>query len=201
MNKKPLPTIGVDKYTFFKVLSDDETGTTYDEAYSLKGIVEISPTDSGGEDVFDADNGAYEVETYLEKIGHEIENADIPPEVDAMWRGVERTNGAVVVSKSVAREYFGVAWRILKSDGTYRYVKYFKGSYSFASNVGGKTKPSSGAAGKQTAKATFTAVHRDYDDNIYMYVDQADIENNESFASVAEFEAKWFSDMSTLIEM
>ena len=32
MNKKPLPTIGVDKYTFFKVLSDDETGTTYDEA-------------------------------------------------------------------------------------------------------------------------------------------------------------------------
>ena len=77
----------------------------------------------------------------------------------------------------------------------------FKISYSFASNVGGKTKPSSGAAGKQTAKATFTAVHRDYDDNIYMYVDQADIENNESFASVAEFEEKWFSDMSTLIEM
>ena len=59
MNKKPLPTIGVDKYTFFKVLSDDETGTTYDEAYSLKGIVEISHTDSGGEDVFEADNGAY----------------------------------------------------------------------------------------------------------------------------------------------
>ena len=145
-------------------------------------------------------NGAYEVETYIEKIGHEIENADIPSDVDAMWRGLERVNGAVIVSKLVTREYFGVAWRILKADGTYRYVKYFKGTYSFASNVGGKTKPSSGAAGKQTAKATFTAVHRESDDNVYMYIDQNDIPTGENgFASVEEFETKWFSDMSTMM--
>ncbi len=200
MNKRPLPTIGVDKYTFFKVLSDDESGTTYGDAYSLKGTVQITPTDNGGEDTFDADNGAYEVETYIEKIGHEIENADIPSDVDAMWRGLERVNGAVIVSKLVTREYFGVAWRILKADGTYRYVKYFKGTYSFASNVGGKTKPSSGAAGKQTAKATFTAVHRESDDNVYMYIDQNDIPTGEGgFASVEEFETKWFSDMSTMM--
>ena len=199
MTNKPLPTIGVDKYTFFKVLSDDSTGTIYDEPFALKGIVQISPTDSGGEDVFDADNGAYDIETFIEKIGHQIENADIPPEVDAMWRGIDRKNGAVLVSKAVSREYFGVAWRILKSDGTYRYVKYFKGSYSFASNVGGKTKPSSGAAGKQTAKATFTAVQREYDDNIYMYVDQSDVESNESFESLEAFETAWFGDMDTLL--
>lgn len=199
MNKKPLPTIGVDKYTFFKVLTDDAEGTTYDTPVSLKGTVQISPTDNGGEDVFDADNGIYDVETYIEKIGHEIENADIPPEVDAAWRGLTRVNGAVLVSKEVARTYFGVAWRILKSDGTYRYVKYFKGSYSFASNLGGKTKPSSGSSDKQTAKATYTAVHRDYDDNIYMYVDQADVENNESFSTLAAFETAWFGDMNTLL--
>ena len=199
MTKKPLPTIGVDKYTFFKVLTDDEEGTTYDTPYSLKGTVQISPTDNGGEDTFDADNGAYEVETYIEKIGHEIENADSPPEVDAMWRGLQRVNGAVVVSKAVTRTYFGVAWRILKSDGTYRYVKYFKGSYSFASNVGGKTKPSSGAADKQTAKASFTAVHRESDDNIYMYIDQSDIELGSEFADIEEFETAWFGDMNTLM--
>ena len=60
MNKKPLPTIGVDKYTFFKVNEDSVSGTEYGEAYNLKGTVEIAPTDSGGSDVFDADNGAYE---------------------------------------------------------------------------------------------------------------------------------------------
>ena len=144
MNKKPLPTIGVDKYTFFKVNEDSVSGTEYGEAYNLKGTVEIAPTDSGGSDVFDADNGAYEASSYIEKLGHDITNADIPPEVDAMWRGLTRKNGVVEVGNDVKTVYFGVAWRILKSDGSYRYVRYYKGSYSFASNVGGKTKPSSG---------------------------------------------------------
>ena len=36
MNKKPLPTIGVDKYTFFKVNEDSVSGTEYGEAYNLK---------------------------------------------------------------------------------------------------------------------------------------------------------------------
>ena len=44
MNKKPLPTIGVDKYTFFKVNEDSVSGTEYGEAYNLKGTVEIAPT-------------------------------------------------------------------------------------------------------------------------------------------------------------
>ena len=66
MAKKPLPTIGVDKYTFAKLTEDTADGAVYGTAYSLKGMVQISPTDNGGEDTFDADNGAYEVESYLE---------------------------------------------------------------------------------------------------------------------------------------
>ena len=127
MNKKPLPTIGVDKYTFFKVNEDSVSGTEYGEAYNLKGTVEIAPTDSGGSDVFDADNGAYEASSYIEKLGHDITNADIPPEVDAMWRGLTRKNGVVEVGNDVKTVYFGVVWRILKSDGSYRYVRYDKG--------------------------------------------------------------------------
>lgn len=198
MSKRPLPTIGVDKYTFFEVISDSESGVEYGAPYSLPGTVQISPSDNGGSETFDADNGIYEVETYIEKMGHEIENADITPEVDALWRGLDRVNGAVVVGKSTGTKYFGVAWRILKSDGTYRYVKYFKGSYSFASNVGGKTRPSDGAADKQTATAAFTAVQRTYDDGIYMYVDQCDVELGSEYTDVGEFETAWFSDMSTL---
>ena len=88
MIKKPLPTIGVDKYTFFALMSDTESGAQYGDAYNLKGTVEIAPTDAGGADVFDADNGAYETASYIEKLGHDITNADIAPEVDAMWRGL-----------------------------------------------------------------------------------------------------------------
>lgn len=192
-NRKPLPTIGVDKYTFFKLISDEAEGAEYDAAYSLRGTVEISPTDAGGSEVFDADNGAYATSNYIEKIGHEITNADIPPEVDAMWRGLEMKNGLVEVGNDNKTVYFGVAWRIKKADGTYRYVRYYKGSYSFASNVGGKTAPSSGSPENQTAKATYTAVQRDFDGNYYAYFDEADLPED---VTKETLETEWFSDMN-----
>lgn len=191
--KKPLPTIGVDRYTFFKVVSDDESGAVYDDGVMLKGLVEIAPTDAGGSDTFNADNGAYETTTYIEKIGHEITNADIPPEVDALWRGLDRSRGVVEVGNNNATVYFGVAWRVLKSDGSYRYVRYYKGSYSFASNVGGKTKPSSGSVDKQTAKAVYTAVQRDFDNNYYAYIDESDLPASMTKETLEE---KWFTDMN-----
>ena len=190
---RPLPTIGVDKYTFFKVLSDSKTATQYDEGVELLGTVEIAPSDAGGSTVFDADNGAYDVASYIENIGHEITNADIPPEVDAMWRGAVLKNGVVEIGNDTKTVYFGVAWRILKSDGTYRYVRYYKGAYSFASNVGGKTKASSGSVDNQTAKATYTAVERTSDSNYYAYIDEADIPEG---MTRAEFEAEWFSNLN-----
>lgn len=193
MNNKPLPTIGVDKYTFFKMNSDTAEGAVYASPYALKGTVEIAPTDAGGSEVFDADNGAYETSSYVEKLGHEITNADIPPEVDAMWRGSERVSGVVEVGNDTKTVYFGVAWRILKSDGSYRYVRYYKGSYSFASNVGGKTKPSSGSIDKQTAKATFTAVQRDYDNNYYAYFDESDLPEGITRETLEE---NWFTNMN-----
>lgn len=193
MTKKPLPTIGVDKYTFFNVISDTAEGITYGEAVSLKGVVEIAPTDAGGSDIFDADNGAYEAASYIEKIGHEITNADIPPEVDAAWRGITPKNGIVEVGNDTKTVYFGVAWRILKSDGTYRYVRYYKGAYSFASNVGGRTKPSSGSPEKQTAKATYSAVQRESDGMYYAYFDESDLPSG---ITKEIFEENWFSDLT-----
>ena len=190
--KKPMPTIGVDKYTFFKLLTDDEEGSTYDEAQGLPGTVEIAPTDSGETDVFDADNGAYVVDAYVDKRGHDITNADIPPEVDMAWRGLTAVNGMVQVKGDVIKApYFAVAWRITKADGTFRYVRYVKGTYSFASAVGGKTKPSQGASEKQTAQATFTAVARDCDKICYEYIDSDKLPEG---LTVAEVETGWFSD-------
>ena len=143
---KPHSKIGVSNYTFFPITADDmATGkTTYGEAVTLPGTVEIAPTDSGSTSTFDADNGAYEVDSYVEKMGHEITNADIPPEVDAMWRGAELVDNGVEFNKDTAAkaEYFAVAWIIEKANGVKRLVRYYKGKYGFASNIGGKTKAS-----------------------------------------------------------
>ena len=79
--------------------------------------------------------------------------AGIPPEVDAMMRGLELKDNGVEVGKKTNAPYFGVAWRVTKSNGHYRLVRYYKGKYGFASPVGAKTKPSEDAAEKQTAKA------------------------------------------------
>ena len=190
---KPLPTIGVDKYTFFKVISDDSTETEYDTPVSLPGTVEISPTDSGGVEIFEADNGIYETAAYIEKQGHTITNADIPPAVDAMWRGLELKNGLCEVTNDIPIAYFGVAWRILKSDGTYRYVRYYKGSYSFGSNVGGKTKAVQSSLTAQTAKAEFTAVMRESDSAYYAYMDEVDIPSS---MNREDFEQEWFTDLN-----
>lgn len=190
-NRKPMPTIGVDKYTFFPVTEGPESTITYGEAISLPGTTEISPTDSGGSETFDADNGAYVNVSYLESIGHELTNADITPEIDAMWRGIKKNENGMVEVGETQTPYFGVAWRTKKADGTYRYVRYYKGSYSFASNVGGKTQPSSGAPEFQTAKATYTAVQRESDGVYYAYVDESDFPEG---VTRATFEAQWFSD-------
>lgn len=191
--KKPSTTIGVDRYTFFELEEDTATGITYKAGYTLPGTVQITPTDSGGNSVFDADNGAYEVDTYLEKVGHDIENADIPPEVDAMWRGYKPDDaGGVEVGAVVHVPYFGVAWRVLKGDGSYRYFRTYKGKYSFASNVGGKTKPSSGAPEHQTAKATFTAAQTDYNGALFYFIDDVNM-LPEQKKEIAE---KWFTDMN-----
>lgn len=192
-NTKTMPTIGVDKYTFFKLLTDTKEGATYEEGITLEGTKQITPNDSGTNSVYDADNGPYVSIAGLENIGHELSCADIPPDVDAQWRGVEKgENGVVMVGDNPGLTYFAVAWRTLKADGTYRYVKYLKGTYSFASNVGGTTKPSSGSIEFQDATATYTAVKRDYDGNYYSFIDQVDIPETEKDT----FEENWFSDAS-----
>ena len=204
---KPMPTIGVDKYTFFKVSKDDSTGLGYEAPVSLLGTVQITPTDAGGSDSFAADNGVYCVEAYTEKMGHDIENADIPAAVEALWRGLDLKNKGMLMTGEAKTVYFGVAWRLTKADGTYRYVKYFKGAYSLGANVGGKTRPAEGASEKQTAKATYTAAKTDYNGGVYYYIDSADVtisasssSGSNSYKSLAEFETKFFSDMGACLD-
>ena len=191
--KKPHPTIGVDNYTFFPLTSDAAEGAVYGTAVAFPGTVEISPTDNADNYTFDADNGAYETLAYIESMGHEITNADIPPEVEAQWRGLTLKNGGVEYGGNANAPYFGVAWRILKADNTYRYIRYYKGKYAFASHVGGQTKPSEGAPEAQTAQATYSAVKRDFDDKAYYVVDEADFPTG---LTREAFEASFFSDMS-----
>ena len=122
----PMPTLGISNYTIFKMLTDDAaTGkATYDTAIPFPGTVEIAPTDNGLTDTFDADNKAYYTESYIEKLGHEITNADIPPEIDALMRGLDTVDGGIEYKGIVEAPNFGVAWEVMKPNGAARFIRY-----------------------------------------------------------------------------
>lgn len=189
VSKKPSPTIGVDKYTIFPLTTDGET-PEYGTPTAIEGLVEITPTDNGGSATFDADNGAYDVVSYIEKMGHELTNADITPEIEALMRGLELSDGLITIKNDAGAPYFAVAWRVMKANGGYRYIRYYKGVYSFASNVGGKTKPSDGAPEFQTAKATFTAV-QNANGEYLSYIDDDSLPQGVTKATLL---SKWFTD-------
>lgn len=217
---KPMPTIGVDKYTYCPmaldangVEQDTAAGIKYGVARTLPGTVEIAINDAFDAENFDADNMAYIVDTYIDTMGHDITNADIPPEADAAWRGltIAENGDPFVMIGQPKTVYFAVMWRILKANGKHRYVKYFKGTYTFASNLGGTTKPSTGVSDKQTAQATFNAVQTVYEGSsadgdttgryAYSYIDEEDVpigSEQGSYASIAAFETAWFSDPLTM---
>lgn len=191
---KPLPTMGIDMYTIFPLTKDpaEEGKATYGQAVSLPGITEIAPTDESGNAVFDADNGAYVSVPYVNNRGHELTTADIPAWAEAMLRGLSSEDGLVEVTDEVKAPYFGCAWRVMKPNGVYRLVRYYKGTYSFASAVGGQTNPSTGEPNFQTATATYTAVKRDSDGGVYGYLDLDALPEGVEAATATE---GWFKSM------
>ena len=193
--RKPKTTIGVSQYTIFPVDEDASTGTTYLDAIPVPGMVEVAPTDSGNAENFDADDEPYEVDSYIESMGHELTNADIPPDVEAVIRGLDLKDNGVEYDKDTPGKapYCGVAWKVRKSDGHFRLVRYYKGKYAFASNVGGQTRPSQGAPEHQTATSTYAAVPRDSDGKIYYYLDTDNLPEGVSEAEALE---NWFTDLS-----
>ena len=193
--RKPKTTIGVSQYTIFPVDEDASTGTTYLDAIPVPGTVEIAPTDSGNAENFDADDEPYEVDSYIESMGHELTNADIPPDVEAVIRGLDLKDNGVEYDKDTPGKapYCGVAWKVRKSDGHFRLVRYYKGKYAFASNVGGQTRPSQGAPEHQTATSTYAAVPRDSDGKIYYYLDTDNLPEGVTEAEAIE---NWFTDMN-----
>lgn len=194
--KKPYRIMGISDYTFWKMETDDKETkkATYGDAYALPGLVQITATDSGGTQTFDADNSPYEIDSYVEKMGHDIENADVPPQVDRIWRGLDPDAIGVTIDQNTFGKtpYFAVAWKIKLGGGNYRLVKYYKGKYGFASNIGAKTANSEGAPEKQTAKASFTAAFRDCDGKGYYYLDTGDLPES---VDKDEVIAKWFSEV------
>ncbi|GHU56595.1 hypothetical protein AGMMS49975_20210 [Clostridia bacterium] len=157
-NRKPRPVIGVSGYTIAELLTDTATGRTYGTPIQLPGTVQIAATDTANAATFDADDGAYESVSYIENRGHTLTTAALPPDISAKMKGALYVGGVYHDNDWGNPPEFAAMWRVLKSNDKYRYTRELRGKYSFASNVGGQTKPSSGAPNFQTATATYKSL-------------------------------------------
>jgi phi13 family phage major tail protein len=192
MNEKPLPTIGVDKFTYCKFTGYDGTSgaAQYGAAKALLGVVEVAMTDTANNAVFDADNGAYASSPYIENGGFNITQANITPEIASDWTGVDLHESGGYENNAGKTPEFAAMWRLMLSDGTYRYARNYLGTFSFPPPTGGQTKPSSGAPNYQTVVANYKRLSLK-NGREYYYTDEGNFPDG---VTQEAFEAEFFAD-------
>ena len=192
---RPVPRIGVDMLYVAKVLTDTETGTTYDTPKRLMGLNNIGYDPATQSASYDADDGTYESYSADGDTTVTIRQADLTPEDYAYLFGVTRdTNGIITESAEDSAPYVAVGFRSQKSDGSYRYIWVLKGRASKGSETY-QTKSGSGVT-YNDQEIVIHALNRISDGAKRRRVDSNDpsLPENVTNAVLADKTNGWFSD-------
>ncbi len=124
--------IGVDRFFYAKLLSDDSIGAEYAPSVHLPGVSEVGMGLNSSIGAFYADDGVFETysvdgEKYLQ-----VSFSGISNEIAAELTGSSYTsaNGLLVDKKNDTPPYVAVGFRAQKSNGEYRYVWIYKGRFA-----------------------------------------------------------------------
>jgi len=124
---QPLPTIGVDKFYFAPLIKDEPDGTIeYGESVRVPGLVHITFKPNSVSDTFYADNGPYTSAAQTGDITVDVDQADIPLALRAMWYGQKYEHG-VLEEGQINPIEMGVGYRVKKSNGSHRNIWLHKG--------------------------------------------------------------------------
>lgn len=190
MAKKPMPKIGVDMFHYFPVV-DDGKQTTYGEAKALPGSVNIGFSVDSSSAKFFADNGPYATGVDTGDMKLSLECADVPPAVLSEWMGAEY-NGGLFEFEQVEEKAFGVAYRIKKAGGGYRYIRLYSGQFTMP-DQNGETK--AGSTNFQTSTVEFSAIKRTSDGKVYAMLDDDD-ESLPADITPQKIQEEWFKDLN-----
>lgn len=124
--------IGVDNLTYAILTSDPKNGTAaYTAPVLVPGLIEANINPNSSMETLFADNGPMEVATALGAIEFELNQADLPLEVQAVLLGhTIDANGILIRKDSDIPPWVAIGFRSLKSNGKYRYVWLSKGKFS-----------------------------------------------------------------------
>jgi len=123
---KTLPKIGVDEFWFAPLTKDEQDSQPeYAESVKVPGLVNVGFNPNAQTGTYNADNVPYAVAVQTGNLELSVGLADIPPELRAVWFAQAYENG-ILEEGQINPIDMGVAYRVKKSSGAYRYVWVFK---------------------------------------------------------------------------
>lgn len=180
-----MATIGLRDVHVALLTKDDSTGATYDTPEKVVGAISANVNPNPSSATLFADDGPYDSASTLGEIELELNMADIPPAMQAKLLGHTFANGILVRKSSDVPPWVAVAYRSLKSNGSYRYTWLYKGKFAEAEQEN-QTKGDS--IEWKTPTITGSFVRRDFDDAWQI---EAESDDTEAAASVAA----WFTQV------
>lgn len=129
MANQPMPKIGVDYFHYSPVIYDSPEGSVYASAVRVTGQTAASYAPNSASNPFYADNGTYVSDTSLANQEVSLTLADVPPNIFSDMIGGDY-NGALSIGSSFAAKERGVLYRIKMSGGAYRYMRFWKGTFT-----------------------------------------------------------------------
>lgn len=128
--------IGLSDLVVFPLTADDRNNLTYQSGFKLAPAVNASISPNTSDDAFYADDVALVSNQTISSVTVELETADIKDEIVAKLLGLEiDVNGVVHDNVNKIAPKFALAFRSLKSNGKYKYVVLYKGTFGIGEDA------------------------------------------------------------------
>ena len=121
--------IGLDKFHFAVMYADYQDLLVYGEMVSVPETIELNVNTNSQAAVLFADNKPAIAYTTVGVVEVSMTKATLPNEFLATLLGNRKVGGVRHITSDQTSPYVGIAWRQLYSDGSYAYVKLFKGKF------------------------------------------------------------------------
>lgn len=122
--------IGVDKFHYATLTTDNSTTLAYGAVKSVPMTIELNVTMNSSTETLFADNQPAIVYSTIGVVEVTMNRTNLPNDFLAEILGSPVQGGVRYVTNTQSSPYVGIAWRQLYSDGTYAYVKLFKGKFA-----------------------------------------------------------------------
>ena len=189
-----VPMVGVDMLHYAKITADTSAAFTTATPIKVPGVTEVGFNQNGSVASMYADNVVYDTATAPGDIDVAVACADVPPSMRADFYGESYSTDGTLSGGDLNSPYIALAYRIMKTNNAYRYVRIFK--IKCVPNEQ-KFQTKGGSVDFQTNGFSAKASCRFLDSMAFQMLDSDD-PKLPSGVTAARIESKWFTDFSWL---